>query len=554
MLITDKELMNEYGTSKRLWQGIPSIEVTKKGRVFLTFYSGGTKEEIGNYVLLIQSDDGKKFSEPVLVVYEEGHRCFDPCIWIDPLGRLWLTWARYPDDGTFAAICENPDADELIFSEPFFIGNYVMMNKPTVLSTGEWLFPLAVWNEDRTWNFSGFCSGVAEKGSYVYSSVDEGKTFQKLGHATIRNRSFDENMILEMKDKSLRMFVRRHDGIGASDSFDGGLHWGMDYDTGYGGPSSRFHITRLKSGRILLINHYNFEGRNNLTAMLSEDDGKTFPYRLLLDERAKVSYPDAKEAEDGFIYITYDRERGAFLNKMEDVMSCAREILMAKITEDDILNGCLLNKASYLKFVANKLTSYDGDMKNPFCEEYLYNDTEYATHLSDKSEPQKVIEEIFDTYHLNCTNMHHIEAEKLDKLVKKYKKNSSLQNLSEIISLVRETPESIDIQAKELVVDIRGFLDSNLEQNHCIEEIAKEFGVSSNYLQHVFKKFTGTTIVEYRNARRLTKAKILLRGCDEKIIEIATECGYENASYFSEVFKKEVRMSPSQYRKKYRGE
>jgi len=374
MLIIDKEMLKQYQSSKRLWQGIPSIEVTKGGRIFLTFYSGGTKEEIGNYVLLIKSDDGVHYSEPILVVYEEGHRCFDPCLWIDPLGRLWITWARYPDDGTFATICENPDADELIFGEPFFVGNYVMMNKPTVLSTGEWLFPLAVWNEDRTWNFPGFCSQIAEKGSYAYLSIDEGKTFKQLGCATIKNRSFDENMILEMKDGSLRMFVRRHDGIGAANSFDGGMHWSEDFDTGYGGPSSRFHIRRLKSGRILLINHFDFDKRNNLTAMLSEDDGKTFPYKLLLDERYKVSYPDAKEAEDGFIYITYDRERGAFLEKIEEIKASAREILVAKITEEDILRGCLVNEKSYLKYVADKLTECD--------------ELEYEKHSNRESMPQ----------------------------------------------------------------------------------------------------------------------------------------------------------------------
>ena len=56
MLITDKTALLPYGTTKRLWQGIPSVEVTRGGRIFLTFYSGGTKEELGNYCLLIKSD------------------------------------------------------------------------------------------------------------------------------------------------------------------------------------------------------------------------------------------------------------------------------------------------------------------------------------------------------------------------------------------------------------------------------------------------------------------------------------------------------------------
>ena len=52
MLITNREALQEYRAGNRLWQGIPSIERTKNGRFFYTFYAGGNKEEIGNYVLL----------------------------------------------------------------------------------------------------------------------------------------------------------------------------------------------------------------------------------------------------------------------------------------------------------------------------------------------------------------------------------------------------------------------------------------------------------------------------------------------------------------------
>ena len=63
-----------------------------------------------------------------------------------------------------------------------------------------------------------------------------------------------------------------------------------------------------------IINHNDFKGRNNLTAFISEDDGETWPYSLLLDRRNNVSYPDVKEDENGNIYVIYDRERGGFLD------------------------------------------------------------------------------------------------------------------------------------------------------------------------------------------------------------------------------------------------
>lgn len=146
MLITDKNELKKYTAEQRIWQGIPSIEVTENGRIYLTFYSGGVKEENRNYCIIIRSDDGVNYSEPIAVAYkDENHRCYDPCLWIDPLGRLWFTWSVAPEHALYGAVCDNPDADELVFGDVFEIGGDVMMNKPIVLSTGEWLFPSAVW-------------------------------------------------------------------------------------------------------------------------------------------------------------------------------------------------------------------------------------------------------------------------------------------------------------------------------------------------------------------------------------------------------------------------
>jgi len=361
MIITDKKQLENFSSSKRLWQGIPSIEVTAGGRIFITFYSGGTKEEIGNYSVLITSDDGVNFTDVVAAAYRENYRCYDPCLWIDPLGRLWWTWAQCREDGLYAAICEDPDADEIVFGEPFFVGHNVMMNKPTVLSDGSWAFPIAVWNYGVRALGAEYDSDIEPKGSFLYITADEGCSFVRSGGADIKDRGFDEHMVVEMNDGRLRIFARTSYGIGAADSFDGGKTWGDSFDPGYGGPSSRFFIRRLPSGRILLINHYNYTGRNNLTAMLSEDDGVTFPYRLLLDERSQVAYPDAAVTADGAITITYDRERGAFKNSVEEALESAREILTARITEEDILNGKLTDPRSYLRRIASKLTVYDGE-------------------------------------------------------------------------------------------------------------------------------------------------------------------------------------------------
>jgi hypothetical protein len=79
--------------------------------------------------------------------------------------------------------------------------------------------------------------------------------------------------------------------------------------------------------------------------MLSEDEGKTWKGYLMLDERSDVSYPDCVEDSNGNLYIVYDRERYD-----------AKEILMAKVTEEDILAGNLVKSGSYLKHVLNRAT------------------------------------------------------------------------------------------------------------------------------------------------------------------------------------------------------
>lgn len=57
MLIINKEELQRFAPCHRVWQGIPGIEHTKGGRTFITFYSGGTTETYGNYVLLYKSED-----------------------------------------------------------------------------------------------------------------------------------------------------------------------------------------------------------------------------------------------------------------------------------------------------------------------------------------------------------------------------------------------------------------------------------------------------------------------------------------------------------------
>ena len=91
-------------------------------------------------------------------------------------------------------------------------------------------------------------------------------------------------------------------------------------------------------------------------------------------------------------------------------------------------------------------------------------------------------------------------------------------------------------------------------ENHYMEKItismvAKAAGFSESHFMRYFKETMGTSFIEYLKDYRLTMAARLLAGSDSTILEIASEAGFENLSYFNRTFKKHYGVTPSQYRK-----
>ncbi|MCH9656455.1 MAG: glycoside hydrolase [Planctomycetes bacterium] len=327
----------EYADDTRLFQGIPGMERASNGRLWALWYAGGTGEGELNYVTLVTSqDDGKSWSGPKVVIDPPGPvRAYDPAIWHDPSGRLWVFWAqsyRWWDgrSGVWAITTENSDQEHPKWSKPRRICNGIMMNKPTVLANGDWLLPVAVWKQSAKDSIEYRFDLPEERGGNIFISKDKGKSFQLLGQTNVPQRTFDEHMIVERKDKSLWTLVRTSYGIGESSSTDGGKTWSAGKASSIPHINARFFIRRLKSGNLVLVRHNpkNRKTRRDLTAYLSTDDGKTWQGGLLLDERPGVSYPDGIQSEDGIIYIIYDYSRTG-----------EKKILMSTFKEEDILAG-----------------------------------------------------------------------------------------------------------------------------------------------------------------------------------------------------------------------
>ncbi len=341
----------KYDEKIREFQGCPTVAVSKGGRIFLGWYSGGTGEpHMDNYNYLVYSDDGgKSFGAPLLVIASERERnvhALDIQLWIAPSGALWVFWVQnnampltaeneymlsarrrgglpvvdrdgylFPDvrHTEWCVVCEDPDAENPVFTEPRLLDIGFLRCKPLVTESGRWIF----FNYDQL------------NGTYGYSiSDDEGKSFTRHYGAEKITTSYDEAMAYQRKNKEIRMLARSESGrLAEAVSKDDGISWSRTALSEIVSPNTRFYISRTPSGRIILVNNDMAESRQRMSVWLSDDDGESFVYRKTVDDPDHfTSYPDVAFFDDK-IYLTFDRERTG-----------EKEIRLLTFTEEDVIS------------------------------------------------------------------------------------------------------------------------------------------------------------------------------------------------------------------------
>lgn len=112
------------------------------------------------------------------------------------------------------------------------------------------------------------------------------------------------------------------------------------------------------------------------------------------------------------------------------------------------------------------------------------------------------------------------------------------------------TPKEYDAKVKNLgkLNCVLKYIEENYTEEITIEQLARMICVSNYYFCHLFKQVTGKTLSEYINGVRVNAAEALLRTSDMNITEVALAVGFNDANYFSRVFKKHRKYPPSQVR------
>ena len=336
-----------YNPSTRRWHGMPYITRTDEGRLWVSYGVGGYLEPDNlNYAVLQYSDDdGLTWSEEFLIIERDkaDDHLYPPIVFFNE-GKLFLYL------GSYMCILDNPDCENpsknLHFPTTFYYTGVAPCHAPTKLNDRFYIWtcePGTVKTNNRI--IASANAMVWEEIAINYSAGGTGKRWH-------------EGQICVLSDGRLMMLSRVDGGSGVERAYsdDDGYTWSnseTDLPSPLCGPKTKLCIINTNDGGLLLINNDSTACRENMTAWLSYDDGETWPYKLILDDRHDfdlgfwgMSYPDATSDKDGNIYIVWDQR------------TPVSEIAMAKITTDDVKAGHIVTNGSFTFKTVYRVSEY----------------------------------------------------------------------------------------------------------------------------------------------------------------------------------------------------
>ena len=260
---------------------------------------------------------------------------------------------------------------------------------------------------------------------------------------------------------------------------------------------------------------------------------------------------------------------------------CSMRYLLLKrlMNENDRLEGSVLLAKDIMEKESVDINTDNYSMKdntrdNSLLSVYLERSDEEAFFLLfDKMTREltarksmhdnNLLEKYYDiaTICLACINRNHL-SEQLTSKVDLYKLMrvdyhsdwdqavSYLRDLCHtIFYLLNHSPEEDE---KEILNKIEQYIQENLYGDLTVPAIADAMRRNASYLSRIYKKKTGNKLSDYVSERRVEEAKRLLKESNKTVHEIGDLLGYSSSSNFIRFFKKNVSLTPDEYRELYR--
>ncbi len=144
------------------------------------------------------------------------------------------------------------------------------------------------------------------------------------------------------------------------------------------------------------------------------------------------------------------------------------------------------------------------------------------------------MEQLMDEAFMECVNYSDL-AERFDEILEGIGESSNIMPTA--------------IGSRELVERITKYIECHLADEISIPHLCRTFGISQSYLNRMFHRYRDTSVVEFIRDTRISRSIELMKESPAiPLKEIAVMVGYEDASYFSKVFKATHSISPREFR------
>lgn len=123
----------------------------------------------------------------------------------------------------------------------------------------------------------------------------------------------------------------------------------------------------------------------------------------------------------------------------------------------------------------------------------------------------------------------------------------NLGGISEILDFSAHTAKRCDTRR---IAPAISYLDNRYTEEVEVADLAAMCYMSEAHFFRLFKRETGTSPIDYKNALRINKACELLLDMECSVSDVSSLVGFDNLCYFTRVFKKEVGLTPTEYRRR----
>ncbi|MDR2277685.1 MAG: AraC family transcriptional regulator [Vagococcus sp.] len=123
--------------------------------------------------------------------------------------------------------------------------------------------------------------------------------------------------------------------------------------------------------------------------------------------------------------------------------------------------------------------------------------------------------------------------------------------IEEIVVKFDQSNQFVQSEDNYLLNELLAYIHQNYQQKIKVDDLAKEAHISKTLCNQLFIKYTKMSPIQYVTAYRLQIAQQLVITTEDSISDISEHCGFATTSYFVEQFRKQYKLSPLKFRKKF---